>query len=193
MWIHIHAREHLGQNVRDVPVLTDLPLGSGRFQGQVVRGDITFGGRDQPVAASPARYGRRRSIPQHWGRVDEASQASSRRSGTTGGDFLVAAAIHLGLLFPGYGHRAAGTAESIIAVVLIVGLVVTLASPSRARVAAIAVQSFGILGVVVGLITIAVGIGPRTSLDLALHGLMLIVLVAGLIIAVQMKTRAVTA
>ncbi len=76
---------------------------------------------------------------------------------------------------------------------LIVGLVVTLASPSRARVAAIAVQSFGILGVVVGLITIAVGIGPRTSLDLALHGLMLIVLVAGLIIAVQMKTRAVTA
>jgi heme A synthase len=107
--------------------------------------------------------------------------------------FLVAVSIHFGLLFPGYGHRAAGTAESIIALVLIAGLVMTFALPSRARVAAIATQSFGILGVLVGLFTIAVGVGPRTSLDLALHGLMLIALVGGLIIAVQTKNRAVTA
>jgi len=105
--------------------------------------------------------------------------------------FLVAVSIHFGLLFQGYSHRAAGTAESIIAVALLVALVVTLLSPSRARVVAIAAQSFGILGVIVGLFTIAIGVGPRTALDLGLHALMLITLVAGLIIAIQNKTRAV--
>ena len=107
--------------------------------------------------------------------------------------FLVAVSIHFGLLFQGYGHRAAGTAESIIAAVLLVALVVTLLSPSRARLVAIAAQSFGIIGVVVGLFTIAIGVGPRTALDLGLHALMLITLVAGLIIAIQSKTRAVEA
>ncbi len=107
--------------------------------------------------------------------------------------FLAAVSIHFGLLFQGYSHRAAGTAESIIAVVLLAALVVTLISPSRARVVAIAAQSFGILGVVVGLFTIAIGIGPRTGLDLGLHALMLITLIAGLIIAIQSKTRPVGA
>ena len=69
----------------------------------------------------------------------------------------------------------------------------TLLSPSRARLVAIAAQSFGILGVVVGLFTIAIGIGPRTGLDLGLHALMLITLIAGLIIAIQSKTRPVGA
>ena len=107
--------------------------------------------------------------------------------------FLVAVSVHFGLLFQGYSHRAAGTAESIIAAVLLVALVVTLLSPSRARLVAIAAQSFGIIGVVVGLFTIAIGVGPRTALDLGLHALMLITLVAGLIIAIQSKTRAVEA
>lgn len=107
--------------------------------------------------------------------------------------FLVAVSIHFGVLLQGYQHRYAGTAESIIAVVLIIGLLVTLAVPSWARAAAIAAQSFGILGVVVGLFTIVVGIGPRTGLDLALHGVMLITLIAGLIIAVQTKSRVLAA
>ncbi|HYU64620.1 MAG TPA: hypothetical protein VEN12_12655 [Verrucomicrobiae bacterium] len=105
--------------------------------------------------------------------------------------FLVAVSIHFGLLLRGYSHRAAGTAESIIAVVLLVALVVTLLSPWRARPVAIAAQSFGILGVVVGLFTIAIGVGPRTGLDLGLHALMLITLIAGLIITIQYKARAV--
>ena len=104
--------------------------------------------------------------------------------------FLVAVSIHFGLLFSGYGHRAAGTAESIIAVVLLAALVVTLLSPSRSRAVAIAAQAFGILGVVVGLFTIAIGIGPRTALDLALHALMLVTLVAGLIITSRSNTNA---
>ena len=33
--------------------------------------------------------------------------------------FLAAASIHFGLLLEGYGHRVAGTAESVIAAVLL--------------------------------------------------------------------------
>ena len=99
--------------------------------------------------------------------------------------FVVAVSIHFGWQFTGYQHRAAGTAESIIACVLITGLLLTW---SRwARVAAIAAQSFGVL---VGLFTIAVGVGPRTALDLAIHALMLVVLIAGLVVTVKRPGRA---
>jgi len=102
--------------------------------------------------------------------------------------FVVAVSIHFGWQFTGYQHRAAGTAESIIACVLITGLLLTW---SRwARVAAIAAQSFGVLGVLVGLFTIAVGVGPRTALDLAIHALMLVVLIAGLVVTVKRPGRA---
>jgi hypothetical protein len=105
--------------------------------------------------------------------------------------FVAAASIHLGLLLEGYGHRAAGSAETVIAAVLLLGLVLTWAPPSLARGAVIGAQSFGILGVIVGLFTIAVGVGPRTGLDLTIHGVMLVALIAGLIITLQ--TRAGTA
>ena len=42
------------------------------------------------------------------------------------------------------------------------------------------VQSFGILGALVGLVTIAIGIGPRTLLDLTLNGTLLLTLIVGL-------------
>jgi hypothetical protein len=89
--------------------------------------------------------------------------------------------IHFGLLIDGYGHRAAGTVESVIAVILVAGLLLTWTPPPWSRRAATAAQSIGILGVLVGLFTIALGIGPRTTLDLALNGALLLTLIAGLV------------
>jgi heme A synthase len=94
--------------------------------------------------------------------------------------FLSAVSIHFGLLLNGYQHRAAGTAESVIAAVLLAALVLTWTPSPWSRRAAIAAQAFGILGVIVGLFTIALGVGPRTVLDLALHAAMLLALIAGL-------------
>ena len=99
--------------------------------------------------------------------------------------FLVAAAIHFGVLVDGYGHREAGTAETVIAVVLLAGLALTWARPPWPRRAAIGAQAFAALGVLVGLFTIAIGVGPRTVPDVAYHLAILAVLVAGLVLAAR--------
>ncbi len=99
--------------------------------------------------------------------------------------FLVAVAIHFGLVPVGDRHQTAGTAESVIAAVLLAGLLLTWSPSPWSRRAAVAAQTFGILGVLVGLFTIVVGIGPRTALDLALHGAMLLTLVAGLAVTLR--------
>jgi hypothetical protein len=93
--------------------------------------------------------------------------------------FLVLVMIHFGLLIGGYRHPAAGTTESVIAAVLVFGLLLTWTPPPWSRRAATAAQSFGTLGVVVGLFTIALGIGPRTILDLTLNVVLLLTLIAG--------------
>jgi hypothetical protein len=99
--------------------------------------------------------------------------------------FLSLVSVHFGLLIGGYGHRAAGTTEAVIAAVLVAGLVLTWTPPPWSRRSATAAQSFGILGVLVGLFTIALGIGPRTTLDLALNGALLLTLIAGLVITLR--------
>jgi heme A synthase len=99
--------------------------------------------------------------------------------------FVIAAAIHFGFLVEGYGHREAGTAESVIALVLLAGLALTWARPPWPRRAAIAAQAFATLGVLVGLFTMAVGVGPRTVPDVAYHLAILVVLVEGLRLATR--------
>jgi hypothetical protein len=99
--------------------------------------------------------------------------------------FLALVSIHFGLLIGGYRHRNAGTTESVIAAVLVAGLLLTWTPPPWRRRAASAAQSFGILGVLAGLFTIALGIGPRTTLDLALNGALLLTLIAGLVITLR--------
>jgi hypothetical protein len=97
--------------------------------------------------------------------------------------FAVASLAHRGHLIRGYEHAKAANAETVIAVVLAVGLVVCLARPNFTRAAALWTQGFALLGVTVGLAMIAIGVGPRTGPDLALHALMLVALVLGLMIA----------
>jgi hypothetical protein len=93
---------------------------------------------------------------------------------------LVLVSIHFGLLMGGYRHQAAGATESVIVAVLVFGLTLTWAPPPWSQRAATAAQSFGTLGVLVGLVTIALGIRPRTILDPSLNVVLLLTLIAGL-------------
>jgi hypothetical protein len=95
--------------------------------------------------------------------------------------FIAAASIHFGVLMNGYEHRQAGTAESVIAIVLLLGLILTLIRPRSTRPIGLLVQAFALFGTLVGIFTIAIGIGPRTIGDISYHVAIVIVLVLGLI------------
>jgi glucan phosphoethanolaminetransferase (alkaline phosphatase superfamily) len=99
--------------------------------------------------------------------------------------FLSMVSIHFGLLIGGYRHRSAGTAELVIAAVLVAALLLTWMPAPWSRRPATAAQSFGILGVLVGLFAIALGIGPRTMLDVFLNAGMLLNLIGGLAITLR--------
>lgn len=75
--------------------------------------------------------------------------------------------------------------ELIIAAVLVAGLLLTWTPRPWSRRSAAVVQSFGILGVLLGMATIALGIGPRTTLDLTLNVTLLLTLIAGLAITLR--------
>lgn len=99
--------------------------------------------------------------------------------------FVLAAAIHFGALVDGYEHWKAGIAETVIAVVLLAGSALTWTRPPLAPQAAVGAQGFAVAGVLVGLFTIAIGVGPRTTGDIAYHAAILVVLVAGLAYALR--------
>lgn len=88
-----------------------------------------------------------------------------------------------GVLLAGYNDQEAGTAESVIAVVLLAGLT-SLLPPDWTRRAGILVQGFALVGTVVGL-TVLVTLGPRTVLDIAIHVVMVALLVSGLIVTTR--------
>ena len=94
--------------------------------------------------------------------------------------FGVAALVHAGVLVDGYRHREAAIAESVIAGVLTIGLVLSLMRPSSSRAAGLAAQAFALVGTFVGLFTIAIGVGPQSRFDLALHVGFVALLTAGL-------------
>ena len=95
--------------------------------------------------------------------------------------FIAAALAHLGVLVGGYAHLKAGIAEGVIGSVLLASLVFTLLRPALANAIAVAAQSFAVLGTAVGLFTTAIGVGPRTVLDLIFHAGMVVALVTGLV------------
>lgn len=94
--------------------------------------------------------------------------------------FALASLIHGGHVITGYEHRNAHIAEAVIAVVLFGGLAVTVATPAHARRAGLLSQGFALLGTLVGLFTIAVGVGPRTVPDVVYHALIIVLLACGL-------------
>jgi hypothetical protein len=97
--------------------------------------------------------------------------------------FAVAARIHSGHLIAGYEHPRARIAETVIALVLLVGLAVTWIRPALLRPVGLAAQGFALLGTLVGLFTIAIGIGPRTLPDVLYHVVIVVVLALGLRVA----------
>jgi hypothetical protein len=103
--------------------------------------------------------------------------------------FIAAALTHFGMLAQGYQHRMAGRAESIIGIVLLAGWALTWIRPAWARGVGLSVQGFALLGTLVGLYTIAIGIGPRTTPDLIYHGCIVIVLVSGLVLTLRARTE----
>jgi hypothetical protein len=99
--------------------------------------------------------------------------------------FLVAALIHSGFLIAGYEQSGARIAESVIAAVLLAGLALTWIRPGSLRSAGLAVQGFALLGTLVGVFTIAIGVGPRTIPDVIYHIVIAVVLVLGLRVAMH--------
>ncbi len=97
--------------------------------------------------------------------------------------FVIAALAHAGVLIDGYQHREAAIAESLIAAVLLVGLVLSVVRPAWTRQAGVAAQGFALLGTLVGLTVIAIGIGPQTVPDVVYHVGIVIVLIWGLVVA----------
>ena len=59
-----------------------------------------------------------------------------------------------------------------IAAVLLVGLTGVFVRPASARNVAVAALEFALLGTLVGLFTIAIGVGPQTTADLLFHALL---------------------
>jgi hypothetical protein len=102
-----------------------------------------------------------------------------------GAAFITAALIHFGPLIQGYEHEKASIAESVIAVVLVIGLALTWMMPRSTRRIGLAAQMFALLATLVGIFTIAVGVGPRTAPDIAYHIGIVAVLAYGLIITAR--------
>jgi hypothetical protein len=99
--------------------------------------------------------------------------------------FAAAALAHSGVLVNGYEHQQARVAESLTALVLLAGLVLSWIQPAWTRQAGIVAQGFALLGTLVGLFTIALGVGPQTAPDVAYHVGILVVLVWGLVVAAR--------
>jgi hypothetical protein len=104
-----------------------------------------------------------------------------------GTSFAIAGFIHSGLLGMG-GDRAASIAESTLAVVVLLGLMLTWVWPMRVRLIALVAQTIALLGTLVGAFTIAIGIGPRTLPDVVFHVTILAVLACGLVVSARAPT-----
>ncbi|MET0695801.1 MAG: hypothetical protein ABWZ58_00100 [Acidimicrobiia bacterium] len=76
--------------------------------------------------------------------------------------FIAAALIHFGVVLDGYNDQEAGTAESVIAIVLLAGLLTSLLRPDWTRRAGILVQGFALVGTFVGLTLIVTVRAPAT-------------------------------
>ncbi len=83
-------------------------------------------------------------------------------------------------LIAGYAHQRARVAEAVIAIVLLVGLALTWIRPAALRTVGLVAQGFALVGTLVGLFTVAVGVGPRTTADVAYHIVSVAVLGVGL-------------
>jgi hypothetical protein len=97
-----------------------------------------------------------------------------------GSAFALASMIHSGRVLQGYAHLQARNAEAVIAVVLLGALVLTWIRPSWFRRISLYAQAFALAGTMVGIFTIIVGVGPRTTPDVIYHIAIVLLLAWGL-------------
>jgi drug/metabolite transporter (DMT)-like permease len=90
------------------------------------------------------------------------------------------ASIHFGLLIGGYRRPPAGATELVIVAAVVVALAFTWGPPTQGQRAATAAQLFAMLGVVVGLVTVALGVERGTILEVALNVVLLLAVTTGL-------------
>jgi FtsH-binding integral membrane protein len=102
-----------------------------------------------------------------------------------GASFAVAGMVHSGMLVSGYAHQQASIAESSIAVVLLLGFVLTWVLPAWTRTIGFIAQGLALLGTLIGAFAIIVGFGPRTVPDIVFHAAILTALVWGLVVAAR--------
>jgi hypothetical protein len=101
---------------------------------------------------------------------------------------LLAALIHTGALIDGYQHRKARIAENVMAGVLAMGFILSWVRPSWTKITGIVAQGFALVGTLIGMLTIIVGIGPRTTLDILYHLGLVGLLSWGLLYAIRTPT-----
>ena len=76
-----------------------------------------------------------------------------------------------------------------IAAVLLAGLATTWLAPAVTLGTGLAAHTFALLGTLVGLFTIAIGVGPRTVPDLAYHVSIVAVLIWVLVVAKRTPSK----
>lgn len=94
--------------------------------------------------------------------------------------FGFAVSVHSGWSVSGFEHGRAAIAESVIGLVLLVGLLLTLVLPSRERLIGLGAQLFALLGTLAGVTMVAIGIGPQTLPDVVYHAFLLMLLLTGI-------------
>jgi hypothetical protein len=94
--------------------------------------------------------------------------------------FGAASLVHRGLGVQGFEHRQAAIAETVIGVVLVAALAVASIRPAWTRGVGLIAQGFALLGTLVGVVMIAIGVGPRTVPDVVFHTGLLALLITGL-------------
>ena len=106
--------------------------------------------------------------------------------------FALASLIHAGFVIPGYAHRNAHIAETVLAIVLFTGLATTVVAPEQARRSALVTQGIALLGTCIGVFVSAIGVGPRTIPDFLYHGIMIVLLLSGVLYARRPEVRGVS-
>ena len=104
--------------------------------------------------------------------------------------FGAASLVHTGRLVTGYEHGKAAIAEGVIGAVLLAALIASIVAPRVSRAVGIGAQAFALLGTLVGITTMAIGVGPQTGADVALHVCLVIMLVTGIVLARRASPRA---
>jgi hypothetical protein len=96
--------------------------------------------------------------------------------------FVVLASIHFGLLTGGYRRPPAGATELVIVAAVVVALALTWGPAAQGQRAATAAQLFAMLGVLVGLVTMTLGVARGTILEVALNVVLLLTVTAGRVV-----------